>query len=65
MDNNVTKRLDALEKHSNDLKFQFRYISLSLLDVQAMADEINGSLIQPFEEKIGTSYSKYKSSLYL
>ena len=54
MDKNITERLNDLDKHLNDLKVQVRYISLSLLDVQAMAEEINGSIIQPFEEKIGT-----------
>ena len=53
MDKNVIERLNDLDKHMNDLKVQFRYLSLSLLDVQAMAEEINGSLIHPLEEKIG------------
>ena len=45
-DKNVTDRLNAVVKHMTDLNVQVRYTSLSLLNIQAMAEEINGSMMQ-------------------
>lgn len=60
-DKNMTQRLDVAVKSLDDLKVQVRYTSLSLLDIrQSMTEELNGSLIQLVEEKVGDHFkSKY------
>lgn len=53
-DKNVTDRLNAVVKHITNLNFQVRYTSLSLLDIQTMAEEINGSIMQQIEHLIAS-----------
>ena len=51
-DRNLTQRLNALERHFDDLNVQVRYTSLSLLDIQSLTEELNGSFIQRVEDRI-------------
>ena len=53
-DKKVTDRLNDVVKHMTDLNVQVRYKSLSLLDIQTMAEEINGSMMQQIEQLIAS-----------
>ena len=53
-DKKVTDRLNDVVKHMTDLNVQVRYTSLSLLDIQTKAEEINGSTMQQIEQLIAS-----------
>ena len=62
-DRNLTERFDAFLKHFNDLSVQVRYTSLSLLDIHALTEELNGSLIQRFEKRINDEHDHIASMI--
>lgn len=53
-DKKVTDRLNDVVKHMTDLNVQVRFTSLSLLDIQTKAEEINGSMMQQIEQLIAS-----------
>lgn len=46
---NLTQRMN---QRLNELNVQFRYTSLSLLDLHTATEQLNGSLLQRLEERI-------------
>lgn len=64
----IQNETQGLVRNLDDLKVQVRYMSLSLLDVHSMTKELNGSLLQHFEERINDVHdhiaSKYCISEY-
>ncbi|XP_062587013.1 multimerin-2-like [Saccostrea cucullata] len=59
-DKNLTSRLNEAAKKLENLEVQMRYTSLSLLDIHALTEELNGSLVKHIEDKINV-YEQLKS----